>query len=108
MTATLIYATAASKEEAMAIGRAMVESRLAACANIIPAITSCYWWEGKLQESQEAALILKTRRELAGKAIARVKELHSYDCPCIIAFDIGKGHPDFIKWIVSETAQHID
>lgn len=103
MTTTMIYCTAGSHSEALTIGRALVEERLAACANVLPSITSLYWWEGKIQESQEAVLILKTRRELTYDVITRVKQLHSYDCPCVVSLAIEKGNDDFLEWIVKET-----
>lgn len=105
MTTTMIYCTTGSHREAVEIGRALVEERLAACANITPSITSLYWWKGKVEESQEAVLILKTRRALTYDAIARIKQLHSYDCPCVVALAIEKGNDDFLEWIVKETTQ---
>ena len=63
MTYNSVYITAASRDEATAIGRALVEERLAACANVFTGVTSLYWWEGAVQEDDEAILILKTRSE---------------------------------------------
>lgn len=103
MSATLIYITAPNREEAVRIGRAVVEARLAACANVLPGIASFYWWEGAVQEDQEVALILKTRPELVEVLIARVRELHSYTVPCIVALPIEKGNPAFLDWICKET-----
>ncbi|HEB79494.1 MAG TPA: divalent-cation tolerance protein CutA [Rhodospirillales bacterium] len=105
MSAVMIYVTTGSREEAVAIGRAVVGERLAACANVTPFISSIYWWDGRLQEEQEAALMLKTRRDLADQVIARVKEMHSYDCPCVVSFSIDKGNEDFLEWIIRETSQ---
>ena len=99
----LVYVTASNKEEAKKIGEALVKERLAACVNIYPEIESIYWWQGKVEESGEAALILKTRRSLVPKVIERVKQLHSYTAPCIIALPIVEGYEDFLKWIESET-----
>ena|SRR3989338_9301654 len=105
MTAEMIYCTTGSHREAVAISRALVEERLAACVNILPSITSLYWWEGKVQEGQEAALIIKTRRELVDDVIARVKQLHSYDCPCVVSLATEKGNSDFLEWVAKETKQ---
>ncbi len=99
----VVYVTASNKEEAKKIGEALVKERLAACVNIYPEIESIYWWQGKVEESGEAALILKTRRSLVPKVIERVKQLHSYTAPCIIALPIVEGYEDFLKWIESET-----
>ncbi len=108
MTPSMIYVTAGSEKEALVIGRALVESRLAACANVLGAITSVYWWEGAIQEDGEAALFVKTRPELVEDAVAKIKELHSYDCPCVVAFPITGGNRDFFDWIVKETKQPAD
>ena len=76
---------------------------LAACANIIPGMTSIYHWEGKLARESEVVLILKTRAELFSAIEARVKELHSYDNPCIIALPIAAGAAPFLAWLAAET-----
>ncbi len=103
MTQVLIYVTTGSPEEAAVIGRDLVESRLAACANLLPGMTSIYWWDGAVHEDGEASLILKTRADLIEAVTARIKELHSYDCPCVIALPITGGNSDFLNWIVKET-----
>lgn len=105
MTATWLYVTASSKDEALSIGRLLVEERLAACANVIPGTTAIYWWEGKVQEGEEAILVLKTRNDLVDAATARVRSLHSYACPCVAALPVAGGNPDFFDWIVKETRQ---
>lgn len=100
---TWIYVTAGSRDEALEIGRTLVQERLAACANVIPSITSVYWWEDAVQEDTEAALVLKTRQALLDKVTARVRELHSYDCPCVVALPITGGNRAFLDWIDRET-----
>jgi periplasmic divalent cation tolerance protein len=104
MTATLIYVTASSDEEARRIGGAVVAERLAACANLLPGMTSMFWWEGRVQEAREVTIILKTREELVRRLTDRVRELHSYDCPCIVALPVTGGSKAFIDWIVAETS----
>jgi periplasmic divalent cation tolerance protein len=103
MIPTIVYVTASSREEALKIGRHAVEQRLAACANVIPGVTSVYWWEGKVQEEGEVSLILKTRRDLIDRLVAAVKALHSYTCPCVVAVPLAGGNPAFLDWIVKET-----
>jgi len=103
MKFSMIYMTAKDKEEAKAIGRSLVEERLAACANIIENMSSFYWWEGKVQEDNEAVLILKTREALLPELINKVKTLHSYECPCIVCLPIRGGHEPFLDWIEKET-----
>ena len=103
MTSTMIYITTSSRDEALRIGRAVVADRLAACANVLPGVISVYWWQGEVQEGAETSLILKTRSNLVERLTARVKELHSYDCPCVVALPIANGNPDFLRWIADET-----
>ena len=103
MNASFVYVTAANKAEALAIGRALVEERLAACANVLDNMTSLYHWEGKLQEDSEAVLIAKTREDLVEQLIERVKALHSYSCPCVVSWPIPAGHQAYLDWICEET-----
>ena len=103
MTAVMIYVTASGEEEARKIGRALVEQRLAACANVLPGVTSIYWWQGKVEEGPEASLILKTTADKVEALTARVRELHSYAMPCVVALPISGGNPDFFTWIETET-----
>ncbi len=103
MTASLIYVTASSDEEARKIAGTVVAERLAACANIIPGVTSLYWWQGRVQEDSEVTVILKTRDDLVARLTERIKDLHSYECPCVVALPIAEGNRAFIDWIVAET-----
>ena len=103
MSATLVYVTAPSRDEAMKIARAAVEERLAACANVLGPMTSMYWWEGKVQEEGEVSFILKTRADLVPALTQRIKALHSYTCPCVVALPVAAGNPDFLAWIDAET-----
>jgi len=103
MNFRLIYITAGSIEEARRIGKTLVEERLAACANLVDGMRSFYWWEGKVQEDQEVILIAKTRSDLVPAVVERVKALHSYECPCVLALPIDGGNPGFLDWIDQET-----
>ncbi|HEX7928561.1 MAG TPA: divalent-cation tolerance protein CutA [bacterium] len=98
-----VYMTASSVNEAKRISRALVEERLAACTNILPGMTSFYWWQGKIDEGHETVLIAKTREELVERLTARVKALHSYTIPCVVALPMVGGNPDFLKWIEDVT-----
>lgn len=104
MDLRLLYLTAGSRDEAKKIGRALVEERLAACANVIDGMESVYWWQGKLTEDREAVLIVKTRASLVEAVTARVKALHSYTVPCVVALPILDGNPDYLEWLAAETA----
>lgn len=100
----LIYVTASNHEEALRLGRTLVEERLAACANLLGPITSVYRWEGRVNQDDEVALVLKTRADLADRLIDRARALHSYSCPCVVALPITAGNPAFLEWIGTETA----
>ncbi len=95
--------TAANEEEATKLAKTLVSERLAACANVYPRLKSFYWWEGKLETDEEASLILKTRGGLMERLVSRLKELHSYSCPCILALPVEEGNPEFMRWILEET-----
>lgn len=97
-----LYVTAPSKREARRIAKALLDARLVACANIFP-IESHYWWKGNLESARETAIIMKTTRRLAKRAIAEVKRLHSYDVPCVVAWKIVEGNADYLDWIEAET-----
>ena len=98
----LIYITTKDEEEARKIGKTLVEEKLVACVNIHP-IKSIYWWEEEIMEESEIAMLVKTKAELVDEVIKRVKQLHSYEVPCIISLPIEKGYPDFLKWINQST-----
>ncbi|MBK8175591.1 MAG: divalent-cation tolerance protein CutA [Rhodospirillales bacterium] len=104
MTAMLVYVTVGTRKEALAIGRTLVEERLSPSANVLDGVHSIYWWQGKLNEGDEAVLILKSTRERLPMVIARAVELHSYDCPCVVALPIADGNPDYLAWIAAETS----
>jgi len=100
----LVYVTAPSLAEAESLARLAVEGRLAACANILPAMRSLYWWQGKLESADEVVLLLKTTDALVPALTTALTEAHSYDCPCVVALPIASGNPDFLRWIEAETA----
>jgi periplasmic divalent cation tolerance protein len=102
-SAFFVYVTAGSVAEAERIGRALVEERLAACANILPGMRSIYRWEGKVEEASEAVLVLKTARTTLAALTARVTALHSYELPCVVALPIEAGNADYLAWIERES-----
>jgi periplasmic divalent cation tolerance protein len=103
MKTVMLYITASNKQEALKIGSALVKERIAACANVVGSIRSIYWWKGKIEKGAEAVLIAKTKQSLVKKAIAFIRNMHSYDCPCVVALPIVDGNPAFLKWISQET-----
>ena len=102
MKVNLIYITAKDKAEARKIGSELLESKLAACVNIIDNMNSMYVWEGKIQDDKEAILIAKTTEARVPLLIEKVKTLHSYDCPCIVSIPVSGGNREFLDWIANE------
>ena len=100
----LIYMTMESPEEAREIAAALIGERLVACANMIDGMTSIFHLEGQVQEDAEAVLIVKTRDDLVDRLVERVRAVHSYDCPCVVALPVRGGNPAFLDWIAAETA----
>jgi periplasmic divalent cation tolerance protein len=98
----LVYITTSSEKESTLIGKKLVEERLAACANIIPEIKSFYWWNGNMEEDHESVLIVKTLTKNLERIIIRVKELHSYENPCVVAFSIKAGSKEYLEWVENE------
>jgi periplasmic divalent cation tolerance protein len=103
MDASWIYVTAKSGEEAESIARALVEQRLVACANVLGEIGSIYRWDGEIRSESEVAFIVKTRASLVEQVVARITEMHSYSCPCVVALPIEGGNLDYLEWIQAET-----
>lgn len=101
-----VFITASSLDESKRIGKSLVEERLAACVNIITQVQSIFRWKGKICDEQEAFMIIKTRSDLFDTLRLRVKELHSYEVPEIIALPIIKGSEAYLKWIGDETICH--
>src|SRR5688572_25846227 len=99
----MLYITAGSRGESLKLSRALVIEVLAACANILEAHT-VYRWKGKVEEAPETVAIVKTRNALVEKAMARVQEVHSYDVPCAVVYDMAAGLPPYLAWIDQETA----
>ena len=105
MAKQFVYMTAGSTEEAQRIGETLVEKRLAACVNIIDGMQSIYRWEGAIQKDREVVMIAKTTQSCLPRLIDTVNTLHSYDCPCIVSFDIDGGQPAFLDWIGNEVRE---
>ncbi len=103
MSHSLIYVTAPDRDAALAIARTLVEARLVACANVFEGATSLYWWEGRVHEEAEAVMVAKTRSDAVSAVVSKVKEIHSYSCPCVVALPIVAGNQEFLDWISAET-----
>jgi periplasmic divalent cation tolerance protein len=99
MKGIVIFITSGSEEEAKRLGRVLVEEKLAACVNIIPGVESLYWWKGKIESSKEWMLVVKTQGKMVNRVVKRVKEIHSYEIPEVIALPIVEGNRDYLQWI---------
>jgi periplasmic divalent cation tolerance protein len=95
----IVFVTCESIEQAESIAQAVVNEKLAACVNIVPGIRSCYVWERKLTWSNELLLLIKTTRGRFDQLQNRVKALHSYSVPEIVAVNIDDAFEKYIEWI---------
>ncbi|MEW6108021.1 MAG: divalent-cation tolerance protein CutA [Nitrospirota bacterium] len=101
----VVFITSSNEQEAEKIAKAVIESRLAACVNIIKNVRSIYRWQGRIEDDNEALMIVKTRSDLFEELLNAVKGLHSYSVPEVIAMPIIEGSGDYLKWLEKETAQ---
>ncbi len=99
----LAFSTCGSSEEAERIARALVESRAAACVNILPGVRSIYRWKGAVEDATEFLLLIKTTRECFDRLRTELRALHSYDVPELVAVPIADGLEPYLNWI-SESA----
>jgi len=98
-----VYMTMKNKAQARHIGRTLVKEHLAACVNIIDNMESIYWWNGRMNNDHEVVMAAKTRMELVNALTSRVKKLHTYECPCVVAYQITGGNEQYLRWIKKET-----
>ena len=99
MSVVSVYAVFANAEEAERIGRTVIEERLAACINILPAVRSIYRWQGAIEGAEEVAAVFKTSNAKADALITRIAGLHSYDVPCIASWPIDKILGSYADWV---------
>ena len=95
----VVLITASSGEEAAKIAKALVDERIVACVNIVSDVRSLFFWEGKTQDARESLLICKSRQPLMGKLVDRVKTLHSYSVPELLALPVIAGSRDYLDWM---------
>lgn len=95
--------TISNFEEGKRLSKALLEKRLAACVSLVPISLSIYWWKGKLEESPEVLLIIKTRKELIEELEKVLQELHSYSVPEFLVLDVVQGSEKYLKWLEEET-----
>jgi len=103
-SAIVILITCGDKQEAQNISSVLVSNNLIACGNILSDVTSIFRWENRIENEEEVLLIAKSRQARFDAIIQKVKELHSYQTPEIIALPVVAGSEDYLKWLVDETS----
>jgi len=101
----VLFITTANAEEAQRIASVLLNERKAACVNIVPRISSLFWWQGKLDSAEESLLIIKTKASVLDEIVDLVKEHHSYSIPEVIALPIIGGNQDYLEWVGREVKQ---
>jgi len=100
----VVLVTCPNRRRAETLGRTLVEEGLAACANVIPGLTSIYRWQGKLCRDPEVLVLLKTRRSRFPALAKRVREIHPYSVPEVIALRVAAGFPAYLAWVAESTS----
>ena len=97
-----VYITTSNRIEAENISEAIISERLVACTNIVENMSALFWWDGGVQSEGEVILIAKTTSEAFSVLEERVRQIHSYECPCIIGMPIASGYQGYLDWIDEE------
>ncbi len=106
MQAYFVYITCKDLEQAKKIAQTLLQERLIACANIFPPMLSLFLWEGENCQAEEVLCLCKTSQKLYPEVEARVKQLHSYDTPCIVALPVIAGSAEFLEWVTNSTSTY--
>jgi periplasmic divalent cation tolerance protein len=101
--ARLVVMTAPDRATAESLAKSVVGERLAACASLVPGLTSLFWWEGRVQRADEVLLLLKTQADRVPALIARAAELHPYDVPEVLALPVDAGFGPYLEWVRVES-----
>lgn len=100
---SVIFNTCPDEKVAEQLASKLVESKLAACINILPGITSVYSWKGKIEKDREVLLLIKTRKESYVQVEAMIKEFHPYELPEVISVSVDQALPSYLSWINENT-----
>ena len=101
----VVLSTCGSAEEAARLASRLVESRTAACVNILPGVSSVYRWKGAVEEAKEMLLVIKTRRPLLDRLMSELRVVHSYEVPEVVALPVVAGLDRYLAWIDEETSE---
>lgn len=99
----VILITAPDADTAASLARALIDEQLAACVNVVPGVRSFYRWEGRVEDDAEVLLIVKTSADRTAALADRVKALHPYDVPEVVALDVAEGSADYLDWVRAES-----
>ena len=100
---SVVLVTIPGRDKADALAEALVKGRLAACVNILPGVSSVYWWKEKLERSEELLLVIKTRGDLVPELCEAVRKNHPHSVPEVLALPIGDGYPPYLDWLGAHT-----
>jgi len=100
-SARVVLTTAATHEDAVRLGRTLVEERLAACATLLPGVESIYRWQGKIETSSETLLLIKTESDRLAALESRLREIHSYQTPEFLVLEVESGSHPYLAWLNS-------
>lgn len=104
----LVLTNVPDEATAHSIARGVVAGRLAACVNVLPSVRSIYQWEGKVEETVEVTLLIKSTQDRYAALEDAIRKAHPYDVPEIIAMPVAAGLPAYLNWVVSETKKDVD
>jgi len=99
----VVLVTVPDREQAQRIAETLIAERLAACVNVVPGVWSIYHWRGKVERAAEELLLVKTRETHVARVAARVREIHPYEVPEIIALPVTAGSQAYLDWLEQET-----
>jgi periplasmic divalent cation tolerance protein len=99
----VIYTTFPTENDAKRLGAELVEKRLAACVNIFPGMVSIYQWQNKIENANEVAMIVKTRKELEEQALESIRTGHPYTVPALLVFEPARIAASYLEWLLNET-----
>jgi periplasmic divalent cation tolerance protein len=101
--AMLVLTTLPNADAAAEMAKSIVEERLAACANLFPALRSIYKWQAKLEDQNEVLVLFKTRQEHFDRLRSRILELHPYEVPEVLAIPVEQAYQPYLDWLARET-----
>jgi periplasmic divalent cation tolerance protein len=99
MVFSIVLTTVKNRAEAKRMAERLVSEKLAACVSMIPNVSSVYRWRGKVERTKELVLVAKTSSKKLDQLIRRIRELHSYEVPEILALRVERGSPEYLKWL---------